>query len=84
MDILTQLQRILASIRGGNEALERMLYSKTAFVQGNLVMLLEPSNLVEDLDDEWLENNTLFPSDSFYLSSGSMSFGGAEAEMRSI
>lgn len=60
IDILAQLQRILASIRGGNEALEQMLYSKTACVQGNLVMLVEPSSLIEDFDDEWLENDIFF------------------------
>ncbi|KFY56718.1 hypothetical protein V497_06055 [Pseudogymnoascus sp. VKM F-4516 (FW-969)] len=81
MDILVQLQRILASIRGGNEALERMLYSKAACVQGNLVMLVEPSSLSEDLDDEWLENNTPFPNDQCYINLGSVSAGDAEAEM---
>ncbi|OBT74390.1 hypothetical protein VF21_06843 [Pseudogymnoascus sp. 05NY08] len=83
IDILAQLQRILASIRGGNEALERMLYSKTACVQGNLVMLVEPSSLIEDFDDEWLENNTLFSNDPFYLNLGPISTGDAEAGMMS-
>lgn len=61
IDLLAQLQRILASIRGGNEALERMLYSKTACIQGNLVMLIEPSSLIQDFDDEWFENDIFFP-----------------------
>ncbi|KFZ14547.1 hypothetical protein V502_06031 [Pseudogymnoascus sp. VKM F-4520 (FW-2644)] len=84
IDILAHLHRILASIRGGNEALERMLYSKTAWVQGNLVMLVEPSSLIEDLDDEWLENNTLFPNDPFYLNLGPISAGDAEAGMMPV
>ncbi|KFY66058.1 hypothetical protein V496_02200 [Pseudogymnoascus sp. VKM F-4515 (FW-2607)] len=84
IDILAHLQRILASIRGGNEALERMLYSKTACVQGNLVMLVEPSSLIEDLDDEWLENNTLFPNDPFYLNLGPVPAGDAESGMMSV
>lgn len=84
IDILVQLQRILASIRGGNEVLERMLYSKAACVQGNFVMLVEPSSLIEDLDDEWLENNTLFPDDPFYLNLGSISARDTEAEMMSV
>ncbi|KFX93064.1 hypothetical protein O988_07003 [Pseudogymnoascus sp. VKM F-3808] len=81
MDILVQLQRILASIRGGNEALERMLYSKAACVQGNLVMLVEPSLLEEDLGDEWPGNNTPFSNDPCYINLGSISAGDTEAEM---
>lgn len=81
MDLLAQLQRILSSIRGGNDALERMLYSKAASAQGNLVMLVEPSSLPEDLDDEWLENDTIFPDDPCYINLGSISAGEAEAEM---
>ena len=61
-----------------------MLYSKTACVQGNLVMLVEPSSLIEDLDDEWLENNALFPNDPFYLNLGPISAGDAEAGMMPV
>lgn len=61
-----------------------MLYSKTACVQGNLLMLVEPSSLIEDLDDEWLENNTLFPNDPFYLNLGPVPGGDAESGMMSV
>jgi hypothetical protein len=44
-------------------------------------MFVEPSSLEDELDDEWLGNNTPFPNDPCYINLGSISAGDAEAEM---
>ena len=55
--ILDQLHRILASCRGGNETLSRMLRLKMAQIQDQEPLLLEPSPRIQEVFDH-TENPT--------------------------
>ena len=60
-DILNQLQRILASVRGGNKTLISMLCAKIAQLQDDPEMIIEPSSRVEELDDQWSSESNKSP-----------------------
>ncbi|KAI8174855.1 putative sucrose utilization protein SUC1 [Colletotrichum sp. SAR 10_75] len=60
-DILLQLQRVLASCRGGNKALLEMLCARIAEVQDGPLMIMNrnPSPRVQEVDDEhWREERS--------------------------
>ncbi|KAF9879783.1 hypothetical protein CkaCkLH20_02594 [Colletotrichum karsti] len=59
-DILLQLQRVLASCRGGNKALLEMLCARIAEVQDGPLMIMgrNPTPRVQEVDDnQWREGN---------------------------
>jgi len=64
-DILTQLQRILSSCRGGNKRLVAMLCNKIAEAQTGQQLLLEPrSGFIEEMNKQWQQQgNELVASD---------------------
>ncbi|RDW77909.1 fungal specific transcription factor-2 [Coleophoma crateriformis] len=64
-EILHQLQRILASSRGGNKMLVSMLCSKMASIQHDSLLMVEPSSRVEELDDHWASDSTTSPEAPF-------------------
>ncbi|KAF5526783.1 putative sucrose utilization protein SUC1 [Colletotrichum aenigma] len=60
-DILLQLQRVLASCRGGNKALLEMLCARIAEVQDGPLMIMNrnPSPRVQEVDDDqWREERS--------------------------
>jgi hypothetical protein len=60
-DILNQLQRTLASVRGGNKTLISMLCAKISQLQDAPEMIIEPSRRVEELDDQWSSESNKSP-----------------------
>ncbi|KAL3419119.1 fungal specific transcription factor [Phlyctema vagabunda] len=65
-DILNQLQRLLASSRGGNKMLVTMLCNKINDIHSGTQTLVEPSSRIEELD-EWLSQSTTSPDRPFEL-----------------